>query len=102
MQPIAAADVSAAVADIALSAPLNGMVEIAGPNLIPQDAFVRSFLQTTGDARTVVTDPAALYFGNIPVNDQTLTPGANPILGATRYTDWLAKQVPAPAVSTQA
>lgn len=102
MQPIAAADVSAAVADAALAAPLNDMVEIAGPELIPQDAFVRSFLQTTGDARTVVTDPAARYFGNIPVNDRTLTPGANPRLGATRYADWLAKQAPAQSVSSQA
>ncbi|HEY9247816.1 MAG TPA: NAD(P)H-binding protein [Rariglobus sp.] len=102
MQPIAAADVSAAVADVALAAPLNGMIEIAGPDLIPQDAFVRSFLAATGDARTVVTDPSARYFGNIPVNDQTLTPGANPLLGATHYTDWLAKQVPARAVSSPA
>ncbi|MEZ0216722.1 MAG: SDR family oxidoreductase [Rariglobus sp.] len=102
MQPIAAADVSAAVADAVLAAPLNGMVEVAGPDLLPQDVFVRSFLQTTGDARTVITDPAAFYFGNIPVNDQTLTPGANPRLGATRYTDWLAKQAAVRAVSSPA
>lgn len=102
MQPIAAADVSAIMADIALAAPLNGMIEAAGPDLIPQDAFVRSFLEATGDARTVVTDPSARYFGNIPVNDQTLTPGTNPLLGATHYTDWLAKQVPARAVSSPA
>lgn len=102
MQPIAASDVSAAVTDVALAAPLNGMVEVAGPELIPQDVFVRDFLNATGDTRTVVADPAARYFGNIPVNDQTLTPGANPLLGATHYTDWLAKQVPAQAVSAQA
>jgi uncharacterized protein YbjT (DUF2867 family) len=102
MQPIAAADVSAAVADVALTAPLNGMIEIAGPDLIPQDAFVRSFLQTIGDARTVVTDSAARYFGNIPVNDQTLTPGVNPLLGSIRYADWLAKQASAKAVSVRA
>ena len=102
MQPIAAADVSAAVADAALAAPLNGMVEVAGPELIPQDVFVRRFLQTSGDVRTVITDPAALYFGNIPVNDQTLTPGSNPRLGVTRYTDWLAKQAALKAISTSA
>jgi uncharacterized protein YbjT (DUF2867 family) len=102
MQPIAADDVSAAVTRIALAAPLNGMVEVAGPEPIPQDVFVRDFLNATGDARTVVTDPAALYFGNIPVNDHTLTPGANPILGATRYTGWLAKHVASRAVSLPA
>jgi len=102
MQPIAAADVSAAVGGAALAAPLNGMVEVAGPDLIPQDAFVRDFLAATGDARTVVTDPAARYFGNIPVNDQTLTPGAAPLLGNTRYADWLAKQAAVPAVSSPA
>jgi len=90
MQPIAAADVSTAVADVALATPLNGMVELAGPESIPQDAFVRRFLETTGDARTVVTDPAAGYFGNITVDDQTMRPGVNPLLGAIRYESWLA------------
>jgi uncharacterized protein YbjT (DUF2867 family) len=90
MQPIAAADVSAAVVGVALGAPRNGTVEVAGPESIPQDAFVRRFLETTRDTRTVITDPAAGYFGNIPVNDQTLRPGANPLLGATHYETWLA------------
>jgi uncharacterized protein YbjT (DUF2867 family) len=90
MQPIAATDVSAAVVKVALAAPRNGTVEVAGPASIPQDAFVRRFLETTRDPRTVITDPAAPYFGNIPVNDQTLRPGANPLLGTTAYETWLA------------
>jgi len=90
MQPIAADDVAAAVADAALAEPLNGTVDVAGPEPIRQDALVRQFLNATGDARTVVTDPKALYFG-IAVDDRSLTPGDNPRLGPTRFADWLAR-----------
>ena len=61
MQPIAADDVAAVMADVALATPLNGTVELAGPEPIRQDDLVRQFLKATGDARTVVTDPQALY-----------------------------------------
>ncbi len=88
MQPIAADDVAAVVADVALAEPLNGTVELAGPELIHQDDLVRQFLSATGDARTVISDPQALYYG-IAVNDQSLTPGAHPRLGSTRFEDWL-------------
>src|SRR6201998_466175 len=84
MQPIAADDVAAAVADVALAEPLNGTVELAGPEPIRQDDLVRRFLNATGDARTVITDPKALYYG-IAVNDQSLTPGDHPRLGPTRF-----------------
>src|SRR6267142_3126777 len=90
MQPIAADDVSAAVADVALTEPLNGTFELSGPERIRQDDFVRQFLTATGDARTVITDPKALYSG-ITVNDQSLTPGENPRLGTTRFSDWLSR-----------
>ena len=89
MQPIAADDVAAVMADVALAKPLNGMVEIAGPDLIRQDELVRQFLSKKRDARTVVTDPKALYYG-LPVNDQSLTPGDNPRIGPTHFADWLA------------
>lgn len=93
MQPIASADVAAAVADAAAGTPVNGVVEVAGPEPIRMDAFVRTYLQATGDARTVVTDPKAMYFGNIPVDDRSLVPsGANPRLGAVRFGDWLKAQ----------
>jgi uncharacterized protein YbjT (DUF2867 family) len=103
MQPVAAADVSAALADIALAAPLNGIVELAGPEPITQDALVRRLLEATGDTRTVVADPSAGYFGAV-VDDHSLvpTPGVAPLLGATRYTDWLAKHAAARAVSSPA
>jgi len=90
MQPIASDDVAAFMADAALAKPLNGTVEIAGPELIRQDDIVRQFLSATGDARTVITDPKALYFG-ITVNDKSLTPGDNPHIGPTRFADWLAR-----------
>src|SRR5437879_2649789 len=90
MQPIAAHDVAAAMADAALAEPLNGTVDLAGPEPIKQDDLVRQFLSATGDARTVITDPKALYYG-IAVDDRSLTPGDNPRLGPTCFADWLAK-----------
>jgi uncharacterized protein YbjT (DUF2867 family) len=90
MQPIAADDVAAAVADAALAAPLNGTFDVAGPEPIRQDDLVRQFLRATGDPRTVVTDPRALYFG-LALDDRSLTPGDNPRLGPTRFADWLAQ-----------
>jgi hypothetical protein len=62
---------------------------VAGPELIRQDELVRRFLKATGDARTVVTDPRARYYG-LTVNDQSLVPGDHPRLGPTRFADWLA------------
>lgn len=97
MQPIAAKDVAAAVAEVALEKPINDMVETAGPDPIRQDDFVRQYLAATGDSRTVITDPSALYF-NIALNDHSLTPGDSPILGPTRFADWLAT-LPKPEVA---
>ena len=54
------------------------------------DELVRQFLSANGDARKVVTDASALYYG-INVNDQSLTPGENPRLGTTRFSDWLSR-----------
>jgi uncharacterized protein YbjT (DUF2867 family) len=92
MQPIVSDDVAAVVAEAALAEPLNGTVELAGPEAIRQDEFVRQFLNATGDARTVITDPKALYYG-ITVNDQSLTPGDNPRIGPTRFEDWLTRSI---------
>ncbi|HVW38676.1 MAG TPA: SDR family oxidoreductase [Pirellulales bacterium] len=90
MQPIASDDVAAALADVAVAQPLNGMLEIAGPEPIPMDELVRRFLVATRDARQVITDDQTLYYG-IPVNDQSLTPGEHPRLGRTRFADWLSR-----------
>ena len=76
--------------DVALAEPLNSTIDLAGPELIRQDELVRQFLSATGDPRSVVTDVQALYFGT-PINDQSLTPGENPRLGPTRFSDWLAR-----------
>jgi uncharacterized protein YbjT (DUF2867 family) len=91
MQPIAADDVAAALADVATAEPKNCMVEIAGPELIRMDEFVRRFLVATKDPRQVSTDPRARYY-SIAVNDQSLVPGAYPRLGPTRFADWLSSQ----------
>ena len=91
MQPIVSDDVAAVVADAALAEPLNGTVDLAGPEAFRQDDLVRRFLKATGDARTVITDPKALYYG-IAVNDQSLMPGDNPRLGPTRFADWLNRK----------
>ena len=93
MQPIVSDDVAAAVADVALGEPINGMVELAGPEPIRQDELVRQFLSATGDARKVITDVHARYYG-IEVNDQSLVPGDNPRLGPTRFEDWLSHSSP--------
>jgi uncharacterized protein YbjT (DUF2867 family) len=88
-QPIASDDVADAMADFTLGAPVNGMVEIAGPEKVPLNELVGRFLKATKDPRQVVTDPGARYFG-IELNDKSLTPGDNLRLGATRFEDWLS------------
>ena len=90
MQPIVSDDVAAALADVALSEPFNGMIEIAGPEQIRQDELVRQFLSATHDARKLITDPKARYYG-IEVNDQSLVPGHNPRLGSTHFAEWLSQ-----------
>src|SRR5437868_13336148 len=84
MQPIAAEDVAAALTDVAVAEPLNGMVEIAGPEPIRMDEFARRFLSATRDPRKVVSDVHALYFGTA-LNDQSLTPRDNASLGPTHF-----------------
>lgn len=93
MQPIFSSDVAEAVAEAAVAQPLNGTVEVAGPEAKPIHEIVQIFLTAHHDPRKVVADEAAGYFGT-PVNDQSLTPGANPRLGPTRLTDWLSRTAP--------
>lgn len=92
MQPIVSDDVAAAMAKAALAEPLNGTIDLAGPEQIRMDELVRQFLSAKGDSRKVITDARALYYG-ISVNDQSLTPGENPRLGTTRFSDWLRRGV---------
>jgi uncharacterized protein YbjT (DUF2867 family) len=92
MQPIVSDDVAAALTEVAINPPANGMIEIAGPELIRQDELVRRFLSAKQDSRQVVTDVHARYYG-IELNDQSLTPGDNPRIGPTRFEDWLSRSV---------
>jgi uncharacterized protein YbjT (DUF2867 family) len=93
MQPIAADDVAAALAEVAIAKPLNGTLEVAGPEQIRMDELVRRFLVATRDTRQVITDPQAGYFG-ITVNDRSLTPGDRPKIGPTHFADWLGRSIP--------
>jgi uncharacterized protein YbjT (DUF2867 family) len=88
-QPIGSDDVAAVMADIAVGPPLNGTIEIAGPERIPLDQLVGRFLTATHDPREVITDAHARYFG-IAVNDQSLTPGNNARIGPTNFEGWLS------------
>jgi uncharacterized protein YbjT (DUF2867 family) len=86
-QPMAADDVASALAKIATSSPVNGMVEIGGPEPFRLDELIRRDLAARKDPREVVSDPQARYFG-IDVNERTLLPGDGARLGKTRFDDW--------------
>lgn len=90
VQPVAADDVADAMADVAVGAPLNGTLEIAGPERVRLDRIIGRFLIGGGDAREVVTDPEAPYFG-VRLDDRSLVPGDGPRIGATRFDDWLGR-----------
>jgi uncharacterized protein YbjT (DUF2867 family) len=87
-QPIAADDVAAIVADVALAAPRNGIVEIAGPERAPFSEFVARYLEAVGDPRNVVSDPKARYFGGL-VEEHTLVPLGEARLGRIGLDEWL-------------
>ena len=88
LQPVASVDVAAALTAIAQQAPINQTVEVAGPDRRPIVEFVSEYLKHTNDPREAVPDDTVPYFG-APINDKSLTPGDNPIVGATRFEDWL-------------
>lgn len=88
IQPIASDDVAEAVADAALAAPVDGMVDIAGPERFRMSDLLQRYLQATGDTRTVVADPAARYFG-ADLQEGTLVPEGEARLGHIRFEDWI-------------
>ena len=94
LQPVASDDVGALVAKVALEAPVNGMVELAGPERIGLDDLIRRYLAAKGDARKVVTDVHARYFGT-ELNDKSLTPGDHPNIGKIDFAAWLGRAVAA-------
>jgi uncharacterized protein YbjT (DUF2867 family) len=91
MQPLAADDVAAALAGIAVGAPLNATVELAGPERMSIAEFVGRFMAASGDKRTVVADPKAPYYG-AAMDERGIAPGANSRLGPTRFEDWFSRK----------
>ena len=100
-QPEAADDVAATLAGIAEGAPVNGTVELAGPERFRLDELVRRYLNETGDPRQVVTDARAPYSGLVIDDERALVPGGNYRVGATRFADWLARTAANPAAPSQ-
>jgi uncharacterized protein YbjT (DUF2867 family) len=92
IQPMAADDVASGVGRVAAGAPLNGMVEIAGPEQFRLDELIRGVLTKRNDPREVVTDPQARYFGINP-SERALLPGADARLAETRFSDWLEQEL---------
>jgi len=89
-QPIASDDVAAIVAEVALAAPRNGIVEIAGPERAPFNEFVARHLKATGDSHEVVGDPEARYFGG-RVDEHSLVPLGEARLGRIGLDEWLRR-----------
>ena len=91
IQPMAAEDVATEVAKVAVGAPLNGIVEIGGPEQFRLDELVRRYLGARDDRRSVIADPHARYYG-AELGDRTLVPDNDATLGETRFEDWLSRQ----------
>jgi uncharacterized protein YbjT (DUF2867 family) len=89
VQPIASDDVVAALADLAVGPPMNGIVEVAGPEAFPLDQLARTALAAIDDPRQVIADAHARYFGARLAN-QTLLPAGHPRFAPTRFGDWLS------------
>jgi uncharacterized protein YbjT (DUF2867 family) len=89
VQPEAAVDVAATLADVAVAPPLNGTVELAGPEAFPLDELARRVLRAKGDARRVTADPKVRYFG-AELDDSSLTPGDDARIAPTRFEEWLS------------
>ncbi|MGE2731814.1 SDR family oxidoreductase [Mycolicibacterium vaccae] len=87
-QPMASADVAEAVAIAAVNEPVNGIVEVGGPEKFRLPELIRTALAARGDTREVVADPAAGYWG-VHIDEDTLVPGDGATLFDTRFSDWV-------------
>jgi uncharacterized protein YbjT (DUF2867 family) len=87
IQPIAADDVATSVGEVAVGAPVNGIVEVAGPEQYYLDELIRQALGARNDPREVIADPHARYFG-AELSERTLVPGDEARLGEIRFGDW--------------
>jgi uncharacterized protein YbjT (DUF2867 family) len=90
IQPMAADDVATSVGRVAIGAPLNGSIEVAGPKEWRLDELVRTGLAARHDPRVVMSDPQAPYFGAY-LEERALLPGIEAKLAETRFEDWLAQ-----------
>src|SRR3989442_10416190 len=99
-QPMASDDVAAAVGRIAVGAPVNGVIEVGGPEQFRLDGLIRRFLGSRSDPREVVADPEALYFGAM-LAERTLVPEDDAMLGETRFDDWLSQSATGKEVAAQ-
>lgn len=90
MQPMAAEDVSAALAEVAIGPPANGTIELAGPESLSIAGFVERFLAAAGDKRRVIADPNARYFG-AALDARGLNPEKSPRIGPTRFETWFGR-----------
>jgi uncharacterized protein YbjT (DUF2867 family) len=90
MQPVAADDVAATVAELAVGAPVGGRIELGGPEALGIDAWARRLFAATGDSRSVIGNPHARYFGT-ELGDE-LTPGDGARIGPTDFDTWFATQ----------
>jgi uncharacterized protein YbjT (DUF2867 family) len=91
-RPMAADDVADALAQVAVAQPLNGAIEIAGPEMFRFDGFIRQSLKARNDPREVIADPQSPYFGAV-LSENSLVPIGEAQLGKTRFEDWLKNQV---------
>jgi uncharacterized protein YbjT (DUF2867 family) len=94
IQPMAADDVAGAVGRLAVGSPVNGVVEVAGPEQFRLDELIRRGLSARNDPREVIADPGARYFG-AKLDERTLVPGDGARLGETRFEDWLRQPMTA-------
>jgi uncharacterized protein YbjT (DUF2867 family) len=92
IQPMAAEDVATEVARAAVGAPVNGVVEVGGPEQFRMDEIVRRYLAAREDPRSVIADPHARYYG-AELGERTLVPDDNAPVGETRFEDWLSQQL---------
>ena len=99
IQPMAADDVASAVGRIAMGSPVNGTVEVGGPEKFRLDELIRRGLTAFKDPRVVVADPHARYYG-IEVSERTLLPGDDARLGETRFETWLTQPAAKAAAAT--
>ncbi len=93
IQPMAAEDVATAVCKVAVEPPVNGTVEVAGPERFRLDELIRRGLSARNDPREVIADKHARYFG-AELSESTLVPGDDARLGETRFEDWLRRSTP--------